>query len=92
MPSASDLSRWRRTIEAGIAQTTAELEILQAASTDPAWAAVLIPMQESLATLNVRLGLTNAPWPIADDADLFGPIDLETDVNAALASLMRCGH
>lgn len=92
VPSASDLSRWRRTIEAGIAQTTAELEILRAASTDPAWAAVLIPLEEQLGTLSVRLDLTNAPWPIPDDATLFGPIDLETDVDAALASLGMTGR
>ena len=92
VPSTSDLSRWRRTIEAGIAQTTAELEVLRTASADPAWAAVLVPVEESLATLTVRLGLTNASWPIADDADLFGPIDLETDVDAALAALGMTGR
>lgn len=92
VPAATDLSRWRRTIEAGIAQTTAELEVLRAASTDPAWAAVLIGLEESLATLAVRLDLTNAPWPIADDAALFGPLDLETDVDAALAVLGMTGR
>lgn len=92
VPSTAELSRWRRTIEAGIAQTTAELEVLRAASTDPAWAAVLIPLEESLATQSVRLGLANASWPIADDADLYGPLDLETDVDAALASLGMTGR
>lgn len=92
VPSASDLSRWRRTLEAGIAQTTAELEILRGASTDPTWATVLTPLEESLATRTVRLALTNGPWPVSDDADLFGPIDLQTDVDAALVSLGMTGR
>lgn len=92
VPSAADLSRWRRTLEAGIAQTTAELELLRSASTDPAWASVLIPLEESLATQTARLDLTNASWPVGDDAALFGPLDLETDVDAALASLGMTGR
>lgn len=92
VPSSSDLSRWRRTLEAGIAQTTAELEVLRGASTDPTWATVLIPLEESLATQNVRLALTNGPWPVSDDADLFGPLDLVTDVDAALANLGMTGR
>lgn len=92
VPSAGDLSRWRRTLEAGIAQTTAELEVLRGASTDPAWVAVLIPLEDSLATRTARLELANGPWPVGDDAALFGPIDLLTDVDAALASLGMTGR
>ena len=92
VPSAADLSRWRRTLEAGIAQTTAELEVLRSASTDPAWSAVLIPLEELLGRLEARLDLTDASWPVSDDAALFGPIDLLTDVDAALASLGMTGR
>lgn len=92
VPTASDLDRWRRTLEAGIAQTNAELEVLRNASTDPAWAAVLIPLEESLATRTARLALTNGAWPVSDDAELFGPIDLEADVDAALAALGMTGR
>ena len=92
VPSAADLSRWRRTLEAGIAQLTAELDVLRNASSDPAWAAVLVPLEELLATQGKRLDLANGPWPVSDEAALFGPIDVETDVDGALASLGMTGR
>lgn len=63
-PTSSQLSAWRKQLDAGRQMLSDDLESLSKLSSEEAWTRILAPLDELIERYGVRLDATKGDWPV----------------------------